>query len=189
MPLELLSTTDAGLNITWAWQPLGAGTNEEVGFQASWRNLCVLPGTGERVFSDAVSVSFEGFEFSGNEAAGGGGGGALSMDAAPGFAGTRGATLSLRNGRLWGNAAADDAAAGGDGDRSDASGAGSGGADGGGGAVAVRKNVRFTAEGVSADGNSARNGAVRGYCTRRKDTRPFTSCDGVPTALLSSSWF
>lgn len=97
LPLEVLSTTDAGLNISYAWAPISATANREAGFLASWRNSCPAAGGGggARVLSDATRVSIAGGAFTGGVAAQSGG--ALVIAADAGFAGTRSAALQLES--------------------------------------------------------------------------------------------
>lgn len=102
LPLEVFSTTDAGLNVTYVWVPISATPNREAGFVASWRNSCPTLGGG-RVLSDSTSVLFSGGEVSGGLAALAGG--ALLVSADPGYARTRSVELNLERVRFADNTA------------------------------------------------------------------------------------
>lgn len=108
LPFEVLSSSDAGLNITFAWAPISVTRTTEAGFRASYRNRCPLPGGAPGTFflSDSAAFSLRGAALEGNAAASASArGGAMLLEGDPGFARARTFAVSLTDARVARNVA------------------------------------------------------------------------------------
>ena len=105
-PTTLTSSSSAGLRVTFTWSPtssLTAGSSDFVtGFLSSWRNVCPLP-TGELLDFNQGALLLRDVNASGNVASGSGGAAVIAVDG--GYAGMRGAAVTVEQALLQGNVA------------------------------------------------------------------------------------